>query len=319
VDINIKTSGGANIVIDKLTQGAYTETRNTLSNYGTTPTMINGNLTTKRGKFFPRGCRGLLDSVSILCDNLDSVSHTLTVKIAPQPGMGPVLTYTLSLSGGSVAQFRDIAICKMWNYDSMFIWVSSDSDAYGRVGYDTTAPFDAYDSTNEADWGFQNKRYFFRALIVGQTVGDLPVSGTVNTIEVPSSATAASSGLVNISPGAQSTVIEVNGAGYAEMLQLFTTSSAFMNWLIYCDGTLLRLMPAVTDVSFLIETWMSSFADKGLGSSVIVTKYDTSTLSYSAQINLQLHFRRSFKIVAKNAHTSNTYSAAASAVVNLIR
>jgi hypothetical protein len=280
--------------------------------------MVNGNLTTKRGKFFPRGCRGLLDSVSILCDNLDSVSHTLTVKIAPQPGMGPVLTYTLSLSGGSVAQFRDIAICKMWNYDSMFIWVSSDSDAYGRVGYDATAPFDAYDSTNEADWGFQNKRYFFRALIVGQTVGDLPVSGTVNTIEVPASTAASASGLINVLAGQTQTLINVSGAGSVEMLQLFFRDPNYIRWKIYCDDVLQLFAPESQTYSLVPNLWYLYHGGEGSGVGILFTKYNATDAYFSMQVNKRLMFRRSFRVDAVNTHSSNQYSAGASAIINKI-
>jgi hypothetical protein len=214
--------------------------------------------------------------------------------------MGPVLTYTLSLSGGSVAQFRDIAICKMWNYDSMFIWVSSDSDTYGRVGYDTTAPFDAYDSTNEADWGFQNKRYFFRALIVGQTVGDLPVSGTVNTIQVPNLTALSTAEEVSVPANSEVTIVSVSGAGeMISCLAILGHESALYR--VYCDGVMAW---SFSPGSMYADGWTASTPGLSL------LKYSAgATNNYVWDIR-PFQFRRLLEIRVRNPTASGIYCTA---------
>jgi hypothetical protein len=186
------------------------------------------------------------------------------------------------------------------------------------LGYDVGEPFDYYGSTDEVSWEFGNYRYWFRVNMSGETVGDLPVSGTVNTIEVPSVSTGSSADLVNISPGATATLIDVKGAGCVYMVQLLETSGMYIDYYIYCDGNLVMLTPGLTSASVKISNWLSNIGDKGLGHGVVVTKWDDTAHVYSLQINLPMHFKKSFRIAAKNSSTATTYSAAASAVYRLI-
>jgi hypothetical protein len=239
--VNIQTSGGANIVIDKLTQGAYTERRSDIYNHGATATMVANNYTYKRGKFFPRGCRGFLQRVWIYCDNTDTVAHTLTVKFSPAPGMGAVYTVSASVAAGSSAAWRYIDVKKFWNYDSMFIWASFDINAYGRLGYDTGTPYDYYYSTDEATWTPDNYRYWIYVTISGETVGDLPVSGTVNTIGVPALSSKYAVSSAYVPQNTETTVLTVKGAGECDMIICrahTNTYSHVTEFRIYCDEIL---------------------------------------------------------------------------------
>ena len=239
--VNIQTSGGANIVIDKLTQGAYTERRSDIYNHGATPTMVANNYTYKRGKFFPRGCRGFLHRVWIYCDNPDTAAHTLTVKFSPAPGMGAVYTVTASVAAGSSAAWRYIDVKKFWNYDSMFIWASFDINAYGRLGYDTGTPYDYYVSIDEATWTPDNYRYWIYVTISGETVGDLPVSGTLNTIRVPALSSKYAVSSAYVPQNTETIVLTVNGAGECDMIICrahTNTYSHVTEFRIYCDGIL---------------------------------------------------------------------------------
>jgi len=239
--VNIQTSGGANIVIDKLTQGAYTERRSDIYNHGATATMVANNYTYKRGKFFPRGCRGFLHRVWVYCDNTDTAAHTLTVKFSPAPGMGAVYTVSASVAAGSSASWRYIDVKKFWNYDSMFIWARFDNDTYGRLGYDTGTPYDYYYSTDEATWTPDSYRYWIYVTISGETVGDLPVSGTVNTIGVPALSSKYAVSSAYVPQNTETTVLTVNGAGECDMIICrahTNTYSHVTEFRIYCDGML---------------------------------------------------------------------------------
>jgi len=242
--VNIQTSGGANILIDKLTQSAYTERQSVLANNGSTPLMIGYNLTYKRGKFFPRGCRGFIRAIEIYCDNADTASHTFTIKLSPMPGMGPVATFTLYVAAGSSADWRSVSVRRFWNYDSLFIWVSSDSDSYGLLGYDYGAPYDFYTSIDEVSWIFSTMRLWFKVILSGETVGDLPVSGTVNVIEVPASATYMQGSEKLVPHDTETSLITIYGSGsVVEMGVVFYTAtapSASVMYMLYAyvDGQL---------------------------------------------------------------------------------
>jgi hypothetical protein len=306
--INVQTSGGANIVIDKLTQGAYTERRSTLANNGTTPTMTANNLTYKRGKFFPRGCRGFITTLEIYCDNADTNAHTFTVKVSPMLGMAPILTYTLNVAAGSSAAWRSITVRKMWNYDSMLIWVSCDNNSWGRIGSDAGAPYDAYDSTDEVTWIEAACRYWFRVNFTGETVGDLPVSGTVNNIEVPSiSSSAGGLGDVSVPSGSETTLLSLTGPGELTGMELYITfNNAY--WYVYVDDVKLNFLGR--DYLNVLEWYDRVGVNTGGG--VNLVKYDTTNERYTFQITEPLQFKRSLRVTV--LHSSGyTETARASA------
>jgi len=185
VDINIKTSGETNIVIDKLTQEAYTERRVVHANNAATPVgMAAALLTFPRGKWFPRGCRGQLGRVLIYCDNADTVDHILTVKAAPFPRAGVLAETELTVPAGATADWRAATFAIPWEYDSLFVWVKSDHTSYPRVGYDEETPHDTWITPNEIEWGPEPQRLWVRLEMRGLTVGDLPVSGTIEVVNI---------------------------------------------------------------------------------------------------------------------------------------
>lgn len=186
VDINIKTSGGANIMIDKLTQSAYTEDRRTLSNNGATASWRSVVSGSRKGKFFPRGCRGFIDTIDVYCRDSGVSGGTITVYISPHPEMGETKSATITIPAAGAASWRSANFDAMWNYDSLFIFVvCSSSDI--QFGEDTGTPYDGYHSNDNGEtWTHQNYRYWFKAVLKGETVGDLPVSGIINAIPLPS-------------------------------------------------------------------------------------------------------------------------------------
>jgi hypothetical protein len=297
--VNIQTSGGANIVIDKLTQGAYTERQSILANNGATASMATGNYTTKKGKFFPRGARGFIRYIDIYCDNTDSASHTLTVKLSPMPGMGPVAVFTLSVAAGSSAAWRTIWVNRFWNYDSLFIWVISDSDSYGNLGIDTGSPYDFYGSTDEVSWSFSTYRLWVRVGFSGETVGDLPVSGTVNTVQIPSISSGVSSGSVNIPANVETSVLTVKGAGECDLIECYVLANTNAHntlFKIYCDGN-----------------FIGGFYPYGLyGAGYTASTPGISLLKYAVDgycsfiITKKLYFRRMLEIKAVNPSVSQT-------------
>ena len=240
VDLNIKTSGGVNLVIDKLTQTAYVEDRRTLSNNGETAGWANVTGTNRVGKFFPRGCRAFLDTIDVNCEDDGAAGGTITVYISPHPSMGYVASADVTVGAGASADWRSANFDRMWNYDSLFIFVVC-SSADIKFGSDADAPNDGFQSTDSgASWTFGAWRLWFRAVMEGQTVGDLPISGTINAIEIPSvSATRlyiAASVTVD-----ETTMKTINGAGTVDHLIFYTgvfADSHLTAMRIYCDGNL---------------------------------------------------------------------------------
>jgi len=237
VDINIKTATGVNIVIDQLTQTAYTERRSTLSNNGITPSWTFAIGDNRHGKFFPRGCRGFIDTIDVYCKDAGTAGGTITVYISPHPSMGYLASATITVPAAAAPAWRSADFNIMWNYDSLFIFALSSASEM-QFGYDEGTPFDNYWSTDAAaTWISQDLRVWFRAVYKGQTVGDLPISGTINTIQIPTLVARRVSGIKTVPAGEEILLESIEGVG--ELMYMFWRVDH--DWVfirIYCDGDL---------------------------------------------------------------------------------
>jgi hypothetical protein len=186
--INVQTAGGANIMIDKLVQGAYTDTANSPGNYSGVST--GGYINAYYGKFFPRGCRGFVHAIAVYINNTAGAQKTVNFGVGAYPGCPELWTFSV-VQAASTSGVVAALIGKFWNYDGMFIY-RKDTDANVTILYDSTAPADLYISTDSgvtwanAYWSSGIvRRLGIYMLYSGQTVGDMPVSGTLNVVILP--------------------------------------------------------------------------------------------------------------------------------------
>ena len=181
---NIKTLDGKNIIIDLLKQTAYTERRTTISNNGVEINWAAPTGNIRSGKFFPRGMRGFIEKIECYFKNEATEDKKLTVYLSPSPTLGAIYSAEQFCDHGIGGGWGYATFEKMWHYDSLFIFVlSASSDLY--LTYDLGTPYDAYVSYDGGvTWSAVKGRYRFRVTMKGETVGDLPISGTVNTIPV---------------------------------------------------------------------------------------------------------------------------------------
>lgn len=303
VAIDVKTSGGANIVIDKLTQAAYTEDRRTLANNGAAATMLTLNYMYRRGKYFPRGARGFINSIEIYCDNADTVAHTFTIYFCVQPGMAPVFSTTLTVAAGAAAAWRAAAVGKFWNYDSMFIYVRSDSNSYGGLGYDNEVPYDYYCSYDEVTWYVGNARFWFRVVLTGLTVGDLPVSGTVNVVEIPSTVGVRQAAQLIVSPGSE--VYDAVQYGNGKLLICIfhvqgANSNVFLRPRIRIDGA--QVMP----FDYALDKW-NGFLVSSDSLGICIGKWDTTNNLYALIVTVPYPFKRTLEVGYYNESTATTF------------
>lgn len=241
VAINIKTESGANIVIDKLTTSAYTETRRTISNHGDSASWLSVGTTYYRGKFFPRGCRGLIGYIEVYAYNPDSADHTLTIYLSPNPGMAAIYSKTITVSAGGGPSWFSAYLGKYWNYDSLFIYVIADHATYPYIGYDSGSPPDYVYSSDLQEWWYEARRLWIRVQLLEQTVGDLPVTGTINAVQIPNVAARKESGYLGVPAGEEVTAVSVDGAGEMTCLQWYVSnSSVYIK--VYCDENLVFQM-----------------------------------------------------------------------------
>ena len=209
--INVATAGGTNIIIDKLTQTAYTSNQRVLTNEGTVASDVEPYYWAF-GKYFPRGCRGVINYVGFVMKNTSGADRTITYWLQPYPG-GPTLytdSFTLASTETTYA-VRTRNPYLFWNYDGMFILMKT-SAAGAYLATDAGTPSDDFEIlVSTAPRGTPNptdKRDWIRVSIYGLSVGDLPVSGTVNTIAIPNTV-----GLIT-----HSTKTDINGGTTVDLL-----------------------------------------------------------------------------------------------------
>ena len=242
VDLNIKTSGGVNILIDLLEQGAYIERRSTIANRGTTALWGNMIGDNRASKFFTRGCMGFINKIEVYCKSV-GVAGTITVYISPNPSLGYVDSVNITVGAGAEASWRTATFNRMWLSDKLFIFIVC-SHADIKYGYDAEdhTKNDAYNSTDAgATWIHADNRTWILVVMKGETVGDLNVAGTVNNIEIPHSSSGFEGMITPLPAESEIDLVTINGCGYIDLIEANVSASANSEkvWIkIYCDGNL---------------------------------------------------------------------------------
>lgn len=240
-----------------------------------------------RGKFFPRGCRGKIERIEIYC--MATAGGTLELSISPHPGMGQ--TYTVTITPGVAWAWQSVDLRQFWNYDSLFIWLSAcEWDA--SYAYDEVAPHDAHRTlVTPVEWWRQNRRYFIRVVYDAETAGDVPVSGTINNIEIPS--VAATRRWIELKPDADKTLYDTTQLGAGKLLYCIyiVTDDAARDALcprMRVDGD--RILPLDVDFAGWNE-WVKTGSPK-----IAIGNYDTTAHSYSLVVAVDIPFKRSIEV-----------------------
>ncbi|GAI84816.1 unnamed protein product [marine sediment metagenome] len=214
--------------------------------------------------------------------------------------MGEVGTVTITPGAAWAWQSADWR--KFWNYDSLFIWIKS-MLAVPDIGYDEVAPYDAHSSDPTLEeWQRLNRRYFIRVIYDSETAGDVPVSGTINNIEIPTIGSSYEEEEKAVPADVETCLIDFTGAGFVSYIQakiFANVGSAATEIRIYCDENL------AFNQSF------DHLNDLG----VTATSPCVQLLKISADgicvvtFCMKFHFRRRFRLCMYNADDAQSVSA----------
>lgn len=181
-----------------------------------------------KGKFFPRGMRGMIEEIQIYCRNAGV--DRITLYYSPHPCLGPVNSVdittldTWSWQGGAIEQ--------MWDYDSLYIWVY---EVFPGVdwAYDTEQPYDGHEADYPwTTWAALDIRPFIRVVYTGQTPGDVPVSGIINNIPIPSTSSQSHTFEYALPADNEIAIIAWDAAGYCDYIE-FRVEAAVNSHLTY--------------------------------------------------------------------------------------
>lgn len=196
------------------------------------PLNITG--TARYGKFFTRGCRGLLERIEIY--STGDAAGQIELWVTPHPCLGPI--HQVLVTPGVGWAWYGVDIEEMWDYDSLFIWVQACNIACS-YGYDAMEPFDAHITGDGGDtWDDRDMRFFIRAIYTGETPGDVPISGIINNIVIPN----ASSEMEDLgrayTAALELALVPIDGIGDVDLIILAVDAAAGSHntrWRIYCD------------------------------------------------------------------------------------
>jgi hypothetical protein len=243
-----------------------------------------------KGKFCPRMMRGMLMKLSVYCKRTGS--GTLKLAYSPNPGLGEIGTVTIT--PGSDWSWVDGNVNKMWNYDSLFIWVK-DCSADVSYAYDEKGGSYGYSSADSgATWTIENRRHYFRAVFYGKTEEDLPVSGTVNVVELPNTAGALEALTFRNAGPASGSIAFFDGPGVLTGFQVVfkqtsgTVTSNNMQIIIYIDDYVQE-----DTVAGLLEAVAST---EKTNSPLSFGKIDDTNHIYMFAYNFKLPFKRKLRV-----------------------
>lgn len=190
-----------------------------------------------KGKFFTRGMRGMIEQIQVYTQG--APPGTVTLRFSPHPSLGyfhEVVVPYLAAWAWYQADFEE-----MWDYDSLFIWVHEFTGG-NELAYDTEEPYDGHDSPDlGATWEDLDVRPFIRVVYSGQTPGDVPVSGIINNIAIPSSSSVTKERDVAVPADAAVTILTFYGAGYCDYIEALVTAAvnSHLTYIrVYCDRVL---------------------------------------------------------------------------------
>jgi hypothetical protein len=160
------------------------------------------------------------------------------------------------------------------------------------------------------DWERENRRYFIRVVYDSETPGDVPVSGTINNVEIPSTSSSTASGFHLCNEGIPTTLIDILGAGYCNYIQLWANSNSG-TWEIYCDDVVQSFDPYNPGISLVFFIAYNHWMTLGMGACLTLTRYNDTLFEYGAQICIKLDFKRRLRIVYTSIVGNNNAGAAA--------
>lgn len=197
-----------------------------------------------KGKFFTRGCRGMIEQIQIY--RTATAGGTITLQFSPHPCLGPFYTVTIPI--GPADAFTGVDFERMWDYDSLFIWVSALEEGE-EWGYDVAEPHDGHQYTVPQDpdpilfcpWEDLDIRPFIRVVYSGETPGDVPVSGIINNIQIPNTSSRLTGSNIDIPEDVITLTNRIVGAGYVDLMIMSViaiANSHATGFRVSCDGIL---------------------------------------------------------------------------------
>ena len=270
------------------------ERRSIITNNGTTSLWLNVTGNNRRAKFFTSHMMGFINTIDVYCKDNGAAGGTITVYISPNSSLGYVASATVTVPAGGGADWRSATFNRTWLSDKLFIFVvGSTADMQWAYDDEDTSKRDEFSSSDAgATWAHGNARMWFRVVMKGETEGDANVTGTVNTIEIPSVTTARQFvHLENIGTETAKYDTTQVGAGETLIVMFIVNSDEDRDTLrprILCDGQL------VLPMDITMYTWNERVSVSTPG--ITIGAYNETDKRYVLVVTVPFPFKRTLQV-----------------------
>jgi len=313
--LNVNVQGTADVNIAKASvylnvkQDDYLGQKLHIENFSLSSANIDINLYNNRyGFWFMHRARGFIERVRLYAKNITGSDQTITIRICIAPKRPAILTLSATIPASQTEyDYVDVTgINCLWNYDTIYVEIEGPDGIYlrGKSGL-------------WGEGGFRNDNVdgivpWIMVWLAPGTRGDIPVSGTVNTIQIPNTTSSAVKAGTSVPASSSETLIDISATGTVKWLAVSFegTDSQLAKVQIEVDDVL------IWDMSISDTYRRLGFSQGGAGSVVYITQYDTTNNYYAIVFNNAFSFKRRFKVTVKNESTSNSITATAMAIIS---
>jgi len=261
---------------------------------------------TNVGKWIPHGVRGSIKDFRIYAKNTGTTDETITIAVAPYPGAGKIKSFTTTIPAGQKGWFTFIITSTegyWWNYDGIFVYVESigPNTYYGVDNQEKRDMFNTYgwQYYGTLDGVTDYWRVYIKVFLVGQTAGDVQVTGLVNIIPIPSVVAEAIQNEGGTVPAGQDLVLyEMKGMGEVLFLHFYTAHD-YMTVFVRADGV-------DATPRFTIMDWYTRGYDANTFG-IKITRY-TAAGACDVIMEIRVPFRRKLQLVSHNYDTADHYA-----------
>jgi len=220
--LNVQVQGTASVSIDNATVYLNVKQEFRLGNYflyrcfsiGSGDTDLDV-YTNKWSLFIPRGCRAWLYRISPVVKNTSGSNVNITIELSIAPKYPPLYTTTLTVPATQTNyDIVNWILNIYWPYESMYITVKASASGVYLEGQDGKWGEGGY-IDDIPDTHLPN----FEIVLLSKPEGDIPVSGTVNTIAIPNISSSTDKQSFNVPASSASKITLVEGIG--KLLYLF--------------------------------------------------------------------------------------------------
>lgn len=314
VTLNVQVEGTASVSIDNAT--VYLNVQQERKGFGWVyigDNSASGNLAYYKYYYLIlwHGARAFIRSLSIGVKNSDTANDkTLIVKFYLWHNTAPLYKTTITVEAGFDGT-KTIYPLIYWNYDMLIVEIENPDTTNVGIYYTpgVTSNYYAFSNT-QFNYTISSDLHIQVELRIADA-GSIPVSGTVNTIQIPNRATYGSFEQITVPSGKDRIVFSVEGMGVVRFIMIHANGNNAFKVILYADNEGVFTTDIMINERNVWKSYNSTF-----GFRLVRSDYDTTDWVLAWEIPIE--FRQNFFIVIDNILGTGDVEASGRVVYSLL-